>query len=172
MRAVELEGDGYAVSGFFDYGEHLFQFSEVFEDGYASLGYGEYCSVFSDGSFLNQVLRNKKMYRSLFPCAITSFIYSFLAGLLKNPGALIVAKSGSGSPAKGSTVPSAVVLIGNLNLLSSPLLNLIVHIMESVPLRGIVWDPRGTKSEYPLTSTACWGQIFTQLKHSQHCSGS
>ena len=55
------------------------------------------------------------------------------------------AKSGSGLPAYGSTVPSTVVLIGNLNLLVSPLLNLIVHMILSEPLKGMVWDPRGTK---------------------------
>jgi hypothetical protein len=73
--------------------------------------------------------------------------YSVLAGAVNKPGFLIVAKSGSGFPAYGSTEPSTVVLIGNLNLLVNPLLNLIVHMIESLPLKGIVLDPRGTKSE-------------------------
>jgi len=63
VRGMESVGNWHrhAVSCFFNYGEHLFQFSEILEHGYASLGYGEYCSVFSNGSFLNQVLLNQKV---------------------------------------------------------------------------------------------------------------
>jgi hypothetical protein len=88
-----------------------------------------------------------KMYKFLFPLFFTSLIYSFLAGAVNNPGCLMVEKSGAGFPAYGSTEPSTVVLIGNLNLFNIPFLNLIVHIMESVPLIGMVLDPSGTKSE-------------------------
>jgi hypothetical protein len=38
----------------------MFQFSEVFEYGYASLGYDEYGSASSSSSFFNQVLPNQK----------------------------------------------------------------------------------------------------------------
>ena len=41
------------VAGFFDDGEYLFEFSEVFEYGYASLGDGEDYSAFSDGAFFD-----------------------------------------------------------------------------------------------------------------------
>jgi len=61
MRAMESEGDWHGVSCFFNYWKYLFQFSEVFEYCYASLGYGEYCSVFSNGSLFNQVLFNEKV---------------------------------------------------------------------------------------------------------------
>jgi hypothetical protein len=59
--AATSERDWNAVSCFFDYWQHLFEFSEVFEDGYASLGYGEYCSVFSNGSYFNEVLLSQEV---------------------------------------------------------------------------------------------------------------
>src|SRR5271157_3556694 len=55
------EGHRYAVSCFLNYWEHLFQFSEVFEHGYASWSNGEHCPAFSNDPFLNQVLLNQKI---------------------------------------------------------------------------------------------------------------
>jgi len=57
----ERDWHRHSVSCFLNYREHLFQFSEVFEHGYASLGYGEYCSASSNGSFLNEVLLGQKV---------------------------------------------------------------------------------------------------------------
>src|SRR5574341_1017461 len=45
-----------------------------------------------------------------------------------------------------STEPSAVVLIGNLNRFRIPFRNLMVHMMESVPLIGMTFAPKGAKS--------------------------
>src|SRR4030042_1141261 len=62
--------------------------------------------------------------------------------------------------------------MGNLKRFRFTFLNLMVHIKESEALRGTTEPPRGTMSEYDLTSMAPWGQIFTQEKHSQQPSGS
>jgi len=57
----ERDRYGYAVSCFLNYRKRLFQFSEVLEHGYASRGYGEHCSAFSNGPFLNQALLSQKV---------------------------------------------------------------------------------------------------------------
>jgi len=44
---------GCLVAGFFDYREYLFEFSEVFEYGYASLSDGEDYSAFAYGAFFD-----------------------------------------------------------------------------------------------------------------------
>jgi hypothetical protein len=56
VLGARLEWYWSPVSGFFYDWKDLFQFSEVFKDRYASLGYGIYDSSFSDGSFLDEVL--------------------------------------------------------------------------------------------------------------------
>lgn len=49
------------VSGLFDYWQYLFEFSEVFEYGYAALGNCEDYSAFAGGSFFNETLFDEEV---------------------------------------------------------------------------------------------------------------
>jgi hypothetical protein len=61
--------------------------------------------------------------------------------------AWLLISSWDGYPPNGSAVPSGVVLVGNLNRLMEPSRNFTVHMMSSVPLKGVALAPMGTKSE-------------------------
>jgi hypothetical protein len=62
---VDKEGglvwDGCLASGFFNDGQHLFEFAEVLQHGYTSLCDCEDDSAFADGSFFNQTLFDEEV---------------------------------------------------------------------------------------------------------------
>jgi hypothetical protein len=53
LKGVGLVGNLYLIAGFLYYGENLFEFFEVFKNGYAALCYGEDYASFSYGALFN-----------------------------------------------------------------------------------------------------------------------
>jgi len=67
---------GCSVSEFFDYGQDLFQFSEVLEYGYASLGYCVDDSSLADCSFFDKALFDQEVQVLLEDATVNvSFIH-------------------------------------------------------------------------------------------------
>src|SRR5581483_6837288 len=94
-----------------------------------------------DRRFERHLLRSRDQALTVGRASMWRYFGSPMSSWVRNP-----ASGGSGSPSVESIEPQAVVRIGYLNRLISPLRYWMAHMIESVPRSGVTREPIGITS--------------------------